>query len=356
MDKLTFEQIQDWTKPRDYEIVGRATSQEEYNTLAIQYEREHQQLVLSGLRTEIARRSGTKLPEPVTAPDASVDFSRLPLQLITTRNRIGELAKSKYLPPLFQYQTRTDFTHAWMVFAEVQAELEGHSINSSKNFIATDGPTFEKRYKRSKEISDSGYPVRFLMNGVKHIQASALDLNSVQKWLDTRAKSLGNGYLGPSDYPPIYGVSWGLWPDIITAKQNYDADNQLSTYADTVTEVADGVYLAPYIPDEVALSPELVTYDDVHRAVIRSGNTTKMASMAFTDLVRYAIPSQQTRGAIWPFFENPQSVRSGTFFLERGLLDDAIERKYESYNVQQAGQSTKVARAMEVVRDDVFRS
>jgi len=322
MHRVTAEDYIDWATPNPGLLSGYATSLEEHEAVVAFVQNERRQFLIDSFRGRILELSGV---QPPVEERENPTLHDIPLKSMLNYDQLYWLIEEDRLRKDW-WGSKLEKYRMWRVMAEFQATLTGHTPLASKysEYIHETNPDKrEAEYQRalasSEELAATGFPVRVNMNGVDYIQQGSIDLATVQTWLDTR---------GSANYPPVYHTPQGFWPDVIAAKEQRDQDRGYANYGDTVSELADGVYLAPYFPDELVKSDTYITFDDIARIHIQRGDSARNAKRVFKALLD---ASTQDEGVRKQLLASPNSsaqhtyARSGVPFIHRDVLSDLYE-------------------------------
>ena len=320
MTHVTPEDYIAWATPEKSRFVGYATSEDELRDITDFVTAERRQWLIETFRSEVLKRQGTMAPveEEEIKP---INFSQLPLLDTLSYDEHKHLVdnREKYELTWLYGNNMTQY-RPWRVLAEQQSLLGGFSLNASKysNTSYANEPSFKKALTQSRAISHTGYPISFLMEGAKYVQAASLDLSTVQTWIETRDHS---------NYPPIYHTPYGFWPRILEAKKRYDEMHGHSTYNDVAQEVDEGVFVAPYIPVELIDSGEYVSIDSIVSLAVHSGETERAGSRAFNSMLEYSTDNVALgRKLAYHMGKNNNNVPSGVLFFHSSILGNILER------------------------------
>lgn len=309
-----------WATPERRRFTGYATSEEELDAITEFVTIERRQWLLETFRSEILARSGIARPSP-KSEGLITDFQHIPYLPTLTREEYKEMIERDF--DLQSYVSSRDETVLyWRILAEIQAKLSGHNLIAARyhDGFYKDELTFQAALKESLAISATGYPVRFQLDGVKYIYAGALDLTSVETWINMR---------DTMSEPLVYWTPQGFWPEMIHKKRDYDDEQGRRTYADVVIEKAAQVYVAPYVAHEVSASQQYVIFDDVVRAMLAHGESYIAASRTFNDLVAYSSEDDTGRRLARVLGAPALASASGVVFFSRTLLPDIIDRMHK---------------------------
>lgn len=351
MSELTTQRLQTWLQPPEHELVGLATSQAEFNYLQEHVYRVRREFILQSA-TQIMLEKSLGTPES----DEAV-FAALPARNYMTRDDhrvICNIARDIHGQGL----QKAEALRYWNELTELQAVLDGFTYTRTKydDSHYRSEAAFDEALNIANEVRDSGYPVRFFMRGVKYMGQAALDIESMRNWVTGQSEFEPEVYQDkwrrqqrparqftashPSNVHHV--IDWGFvrdhmsyWDAVIAAKDIGDQYvpwlRKRQTFGDCVEVIAPGVYLAPYIPEEVTSTGNYIDYDDVYRAALRGRQTAIAATHAFHDVVCVAI-NLQTEG--WGPANNISSERlrvsannaqPGVIFMHRQTVIKAAQ-------------------------------
>jgi|GEM_PF-6257510 len=320
-EKLTIEQCIDWATPERWRFSGYVSSEEELDQLEQFVTHERRAWLIDTFQSEIVLRSGVAAPYNLagTAPS----FHSLPYASSLSYRQNIEITSS--------LGDRQHAAQQWRRLALQQSALMGSPPNSSKynDRYYTDDATFEAATERSEHLSAQDYPVRFLMHGARYVESAAIDLNSVQAWIDQ-----GDGYNHGLHTYNFTGVNAMFWPEMLRLKQQHDEDHDLHSYADVAVEITDGLYHAPYIPAELIETGDYISCDEVVSALRQTDeqNPIDAATRLFTAMLEVAGENGSTRGIAKSFQATPTRYTSGVYFFDSHALQGILEKMYENKN------------------------
>lgn len=344
MAQVSAEDFIDWATPDPRRYTGYATSQEQHDDVVAFVQSERRQFLLESFRERIAELSTDSMLQTDTEPVAAMGLSDVPAEAMLNYEQHMDLVENGELSTY--WRSRADMLRMWRIIASFQPVISGYTSLSLKYSVGMYGYSgysddskerdFAFDYERSKAITDTGFPVRVNMNGVGYIQQGSIDLDSVQKWVDTRELA---------DYPTIYETPQRFWPDVIRMWHEDHPDLSSTTFADIADELADGAFVAPYFPDALICSDQFITLDNCVAILGRRGDSTTIAKKVFKALLAASTDDPTTQRQL---LRSPNSgaqatyAASGVSFMATSVLSHAFEtlkeQDYETPRVQKAAQ------------------
>lgn len=317
-----------WANPDKSEFVGYAFSEDHWGEITDRVTRLRQDFLI---RT-VSQRLGGYSAEDEVAKEA-LDFRDIPLRPVMDREEHIEIATEVWGTRYGHIHSLKDMKSYWKKLADIQSRLMGHPPHTMKNnnsyleaisphgrWLKSDEKRFQDAVDDATEIQESGYPIRFLTNGVTYVVNSGLDMDTVETWVNTRDKER---------YIPVYYTPIGFWPAMVEGKRAYDEARGRTTYADVVSNPVDGMFVAPYIDEAVERSPDFFHFDDIyHRAMLeRAGG--EMATRALHTIVKLMCGDdyRQFYGLQLKYFRQPNNGGSpGAIFFRTDILPAVMER------------------------------
>jgi hypothetical protein len=332
MPKVSFEDCVAWATPSQEQLTKFATSEAELMEITEFVTQERRRWLIE---TCFEQQQVLTSTAPLVSETSSLSFSDIPAKFVLTHDNYHKLVADANINSALQgYGGVYMRKGCWLQLAGLQAELIGHSLTASKYdktpYTGTKeaNKEFRRRLKRSQQIIESGYPIRFLMDGVRYVQQSALDLDTVQDWADvtcdyTRRKEI--------TFVPVYNTPYGFWKDMLAIKRDHDDKNNIVTFADQVEELDEGLYLAEYLPATIQASGEYLTVDDVIKIVCANGNKEATATLTFKAMILHAIRRKEVVEKIRMrcFAVSAPASNSGTLILHKDRLTDVIDAMHE---------------------------
>lgn len=301
--------------PPEHQLLGFATSQEEFEELQEFAIAERRKFLLSAALAEAASR-GLNEPESVVSTEAVLSkektcFTDIPLRPVL--NLEDCVLMSKFHAGLAQDET--DFHKRW-----IWGEKDAHRIWKAyaTDFALTQGFAYaHSKYssiKTEKKVTDEFmvYPtIPFLMQGITRMAEASIDLEGLQLLLDEYE----------AGYRPINNAPHPMrfWEGIIEEKRLYD-EFYRNSYADVVETMDEGVYVAQYLDEEIVRSGNYISIDDYYKAVTELGGSLKQASTDFTRIVRALAPNYRRFNE---YYSAQRVLPNGAVFFEKRLLREA---------------------------------
>ncbi len=319
MTKLSAEDFIQWTNPNPYSLTGFATSEQELEEVAAFITQERQAYLLESFQDRIAELKG-ELP-PAEKP---LDLEDIPLKPVLSYHQHKELVAHSETLNRWGWHSQMEQYRMWRILAEFEAVRGGFRPTASKyaNTTYQNEETFQKFLADSKALTDTGFPVRNLIDGVRYVYQGALDLNTVQHWLGTRDSH---------DYPPVYHTPRGYWPIVLAAKQIADDEKGFETFADVANEITPGVFVAPYLPEEVVASEDYFSSDDVTRELARAGAGVNLANRVMYSMLHETTTNQDAlnymarlTNSYSTYLSNssPTYAVSGVLFIKTAIIPE----------------------------------
>lgn len=328
MPGLEASRLLKWASPDEREFVGHAYSEEHRTELTHDVTAERRAFLHRALTAEVLRREGVMSEmDDLLADKTEMSFADIPLTNTLTKEQHLEFALSDE----FNY-TFTEAVSYWTNQINWYSTVCGFRPTATKNdnyfYGGTDRyryPTpellkkaeriFEDAHDHSVAIVEAGYKLRFLMDGAVYIYNASLDFGGVEADIER--------FYDNPDENRHFAAPIVHWEAIAKMKKCFDKANKLKTFADVVTNLGEGLYVAPYYPAELKYTGRYVSFDDVRRFTIQAGlNNQTVASKTFHTLVRLACQDEVTRTEIeQQYFEpSPPRQRSGILFIDRAVL------------------------------------
>ena len=325
MAHVSREELLDWAHhPSEAQIIGYATSEEGVALIRDWVIGERLYLLYSMVNDEIESRQGIEhAPGESEATESFFDFSTLPLKCTLNKRECHALAGklwSEFSDSWYWAQPAA--IRLWNTAAEAGAVLGGFGLLTTKytnmpyvDYISPDRSVtktaeemFQEALIKSQDLSRHGHNSALLMNGISKLDYASLDLGMIERDMDE---------FGYAHFCPMH-----FWRGMIQAKREADAAKGRQTYADVVQEVADGVYIAPYLDEAVKRGGQFLSVDEFVVVAVEQGLDFSRGTTLFTHIIN-ALDEQGALRQV--FYERGwrQANRLGAVFFEKELLLEA---------------------------------
>jgi len=336
MTRPTNQEMFKWANdPPEWQYLGFASSQEELDDLREFSIGERRKFLINSCLSEMALRNGLDTVE--VADKEALDFETIPLKPVLSLWGCRHMAELHTVSvgdswPYGGNYTRADAHMYWRKLAADYATVNGHTILTSKySTLVYDRPKsydwnpkvppvskddhFEAAYHEARGLIEIGFDIRFHMDGITRIESACLDLESVERSL-VRWRNASH-----AEREWLYGPDpVAFWEAILEETRRYDVERPRS-YVDVVETMAEGVYLAPYIDEEVIKSGDFVNIDDFYKVTVELGGSLQAASTGFTKVVRALAPNYRFNDS----YGVQRVLPDGAIFFEKRLLPHAKE-------------------------------
>ncbi len=295
MTQLQLEAVQQWATPQDWEVSSQVTSEADFEEAMDYITARRLRLAHNMARAELLSRGAVEVGAEWSDEPEYIDLTGIALTPYLSAGQCmhytNEVNRNKYGRGL----SMRDARFFWNILEQRQRTIMGlayagydkhddavyriaeHDRQSQWHKLGYD--YFENAYQQSKAITDSGYPVRFMMDGILFVSSAPIELDSLQSWLDMiRA--------GNKDVPLTMVDEWQA---VIDAKRAADKQDGSKTYNDVVHSLAPGVMQAPYLAKELKASSHYYTPDDIWQAAHKLGRDEVTTWRDFRLLVRSAM-------------------------------------------------------------------
>lgn len=318
MTRPTNQEMFDWANnPPDHQLSGLVTSQEDFDELRIFAVDERRKFLITAARTEIEQRTpqgndGEVAIEHITHKE--VCFSEIPLRTVLSLEDCA--AMSAFRKELTKDET--EFSQRWLwgenearrIWKDYATEF---ALQRGFGYAHSKYSSIKSEKKKSSEFWTRP-DLLFHMGGITRIAEASLDLRYVELLLEEYDS--GDRTIDAVPHPMAF------WKGIIEEKRLYD-EFYTTSYADVVEQMADGVFVAPYLDSTVAESEEFVNIDVFYETASKLGFSLKQSSADFTRILRALAPDYDGFGTY--FQGDGRVIPKGAVFFRRELLPLARE-------------------------------